>query len=161
MPEVIVCPVCGTEQDSSNSFCSECGCNIVDAQAVTLTINPDAPGGSIADSIRNQVQTIGEKAQQGISGLTGTITDRASDISSRTSNIVIQEKVTEAMGNLVNLMINVSKDVTKQVPVDMVSAIDLEAEVNFIAFTIGVTIDLAELKKSEKTAQETASGEAE
>jgi len=51
------------------------------------------------------------------------------------------------MGNLVNLMINVSKDVTKQIPANMVNAIDLEAEVNFVAFTIGVTIDLAELKK--------------
>ncbi|MFC1803598.1 hypothetical protein ACFL0D_06495 [Thermoproteota archaeon] len=45
------------------------------------------------------------------------------------------------MGNLMNLMINVSRYVTEQIPTDMVDAIDLEAEVNFVAFTIGVVID--------------------
>jgi hypothetical protein len=149
MADIIVCPVCGTEHKERFVFCPECGCSLSEAEAVSITINPNS-GSSIAESVKNQVQSIGQKAQQGISGVTTAISDKARAVSSRASNIVVQEKVTEAMGNLVNLMINVSKDITKQVPVDMVGAIDLEAEVNFVAFTIGVSIDLAELNKSKK-----------
>ena len=65
------------------------------------------------------------------------------------------DNVTDAMGNLVNLMINVSKDISNQMPKEMISAIDLEAEVNFVAFTIGVTIDLAELNKAKPAIEST------
>lgn len=148
MADSVICPVCGTEHNEKFVFCPECGCNLSEAEAVTISVNPNS--GSLAESVKNQVQSIGQKAQQGISGVTTAISDKAKAVSSRASNIVVQEKVTEAMGNLVNLMINVSKDITKQVPVDMIGAIDLEAEVNFVAFTIGVSIDLAELNKAGK-----------
>ena len=148
MADSVICPVCGTEHSEKFVFCPECGCNLSEAEAVMISVNPSS--GSLAESVKNQVQSIGQKAQQGISGVTTAISDKAKAVSSRASNIVVQEKVTEAMGNLVNLMINVSKDITKQVPVDMIGAIDLEAEVNFVAFTIGVSIDLAELNKAGK-----------
>lgn len=145
---VAVCPVCGTEHDKEYSFCPECGCNLTEADAVTVTVNPDAEGVSRTEMLKNQVQNIGQMAQKGLSNVTSSISDKAKDVSNRASNIVVQDKVTEAMGNLVNLMINVSKDITKQMPKEMISAIDLEAEVNFVAFTIGVTVDLAELNKT-------------
>lgn len=43
-----------------------------------------------------------------------------------------------------------STDGTTSARAHMVNAIDLEAEVNFVAFTIGVTIDLAELNQGKK-----------
>jgi hypothetical protein len=144
---VFVCPVCGTEYDQEYAFCPECGCNLAEVDAVTVTVNPNTAGASVAASLKNQVQNIGQMAQKGLSNVTSSISDKAKVVSSRASNIVVQDKVTEAMGNLVNLMINVSKDITKQMPKEMISAIDLEAEVNFVAFSIGVTIDLAELNK--------------
>lgn len=47
-----------------------------------------------------------------------------------------------------------AQDVRRELPPDMVNAIDLEAEVSFIAFSIGVTMDLEQLSlaKQEKTA---------
>jgi len=144
---IFVCPVCGTEHDQEYAFCPECGCNLSNADAITVTVNPDTPGPSVATSIKNQVQNIGQKAQKGLSSVTSSISDRAKLVSARASNIAVQEKVTESMSSLVNLMLNVSKDITQQMPKEMISAIDLEAEVNFVAFSIGVTVDLAELNK--------------
>lgn len=145
---VFVCPVCGTEHGQEYAFCPECGCNLSDVDAVTITIDPDRPDVSVAASLKNQVQNIGQKAQKGLSSVTNSISDRARIVSARASNIAVQEKVTESMSSLVNLMLNVSKDITKQMPKEMISAIDLEAEVNFVAFSIGVTVDLAELNKA-------------
>lgn len=144
---VFVCPVCGTEHGQEYAFCPECGCSLSDIDAVTVSVNPDTPGVSVAESLKNQVQTIGQKAQKGLSTVSNSISDRARIVTARASNIAVQEKVTESMSSLVNLMLNVSRDVTKQVPKEMISAIDLEAEVNFVAFSIGVSIDLAELNK--------------
>jgi hypothetical protein len=149
MENLIECPVCGKVYNKNMNFCIGCGCNLQEVKSVSVTLNPDSSKIPQKGSLRNQVFNLGQKAQQGITGVTSGITDKARDVTSRASNIVVQEKVTEAMGNLVNLMINVSKDVVKQVPVDMVNAIDLEAEVNFVAFTIGVSIDLAEINKNE------------
>ena len=141
----VVCPVCGTEHNKEYAFCPECGCNLSEVDAVTVSVSPDSEGVSKTTLLKNQVQNLGQMAQKGLANVTSTITDKAKTVSNRTSNLMVQDKVTEAMGNLVNLMINVSKDMTKQIPKEMISAIDLEAEVNFVAFTIGVTIDLAEL----------------
>ena len=151
---VFVCPVCGTEHDQEYAFCSECGCNLSDIDAVTVTVNPDTQGASVATSLKNQVQNIGQKAQKGLSSVTNSISDRARFVTARASNIAVQEKVTESMSSLVNLMLNVSKDITKQMPKEMISAIDLEAEVNFVAFSIGVTVDLAELNKVKPSADD-------
>ncbi len=151
---LLICPVCGTEHGEQYAFCPECGCSLTEIPAVTVTVNPDSPVATVASSLKNQVQNIGQRAQKGISNVSNVISDRAKDVTNRASNIVVQDKVTEAMGNLVNLMINVSKDITKQMPKEMISAIDLEAEVNFVAFTIGVTIDLAELNKTKETIED-------
>lgn len=151
---VFVCPVCGTEHDQEYAFCPECGCNLSEIGAVTVNIEPDTPGASVATSLKNQVQNIGQKAQKGLSSVTNSITDRARVVTARASNIAVQEKVTESMSSLVNLMLNVSKDITKQMPKEMISAIDLEAEVNFVAFSIGVTVDLAELNKVKPSADD-------
>jgi sugar-specific transcriptional regulator TrmB len=145
---VFVCPVCGTEHGQEYAFCPECGCKLSDIDAVTVTVNPDTPGSSVATSLKNQVQNIGQKAQKGLSSVKDSISDRARIVTARASDIAVQEKVTESMSSLVNLMLNVSKDITKQMPKEMISAIDLEAEVNFVAFSIGVTVDLAELNEA-------------
>jgi hypothetical protein len=128
-------------------FCGECGCNLSEVEAVTVTLNPNTKKEKLVKNFRNHAKNIGQKAQRGLSGASSMIMDKAFTVSERTNNVAVQKRVSAAMGNLVNLMINVSKDVTKQIPANMVNAIDLEAEVNFVAFTIGVTIDLAELKK--------------
>jgi len=147
----LTCPVCETDYDQPMKYCGECGCNLTEIDAVTVIINPGSRKEKLVSSLKNQVQNIGQKAQEGLSGASSAIADKAFSVTNRANNLMVQERVSEAMGNLVNLMINVSKDVTSQIPADMVNAIDLEAEVNFIAFTIGVSIDLAELNKGKNS----------
>ncbi|MHA2347536.1 MAG: hypothetical protein ACXACP_12525 [Candidatus Hodarchaeales archaeon] len=56
------------------------------------------------------------------------------------------ENASEIVTNLVNIMIKVARDVRLQIPNDMINAIDLEAEMNFVAFSVGVFIDLEQIK---------------
>ena len=148
MAESIKCPVCGAENKAQYAFCPECGCNLSEANAIKISINSDSDE-SKRSIFKKNVQEISQRAQQEFYNVSNMVSEKAKDVSNRTTNIVVEEKVAEAMGNLVNLMINVSKDVTKQVPSEMLSSIDLEAEINFVAFTIGVSIDLAELNKKQ------------
>lgn len=149
----ITCPVCGAQHNDSYAFCTECGTNLTEIDAVSVKINPDTSEEKTSGTLIHQVHSIGQKAQQGISGVSNLISGRAKDVTSKATNVVVEQKVAEAMGSLVNLMINVSKDILHQIPSDMVSAVDLEAEVNFVAFTIGVSIDLAEVQAIKKAQQ--------
>jgi sugar-specific transcriptional regulator TrmB len=68
--------------------------------------------------------------------------------------MVTHERASEAVRNMLKIVTHVAQDVRRELPPDMVKAIDLEAEVSFIAFSIGVTVDLEQLSlaKQEKTA---------
>jgi hypothetical protein len=67
-----------------------------------------------------------------------------------------QEKATEATRNLLNLVTNVAREVRKDLPPDMVKAVDLRASVSFIAFSIGVSVDLEKLQTKKVKIQEHA-----
>jgi hypothetical protein len=148
----LTCPVCNTKYNKDRKFCGECGCNLSEVDAITVSVNPKKKD-EIMSSLKSSVQKIGEKTQQGLSDASNVIADKAFNVTQRANSARVQERVSEAMGNLVNLMINVSKDVSQSIPSDMVNAIDLEAEVNFVAFTIGVTIDLAEINQVKSTTE--------
>ena len=143
----LTCPVCKTTYNQHMQFCGECGCNLSEVEAVTVTLNPNTKKEKLVKNLRNQAQNIGQKAQKGLSGASSMIMDKAFTVADRTNNIEVQKRVTVAMASLVNMMLNVSSDVKKGIHSDMVNAIDLNARVNFVAFSIGVTVDLAELKK--------------
>jgi hypothetical protein len=68
--------------------------------------------------------------------------------------MVTQERASEAVRNMLKIVTHVAQDVRRELPPDMVKAIDLEAEVSFIAFSIGVTVDLEQLSlaKQDKAA---------
>jgi uncharacterized OB-fold protein len=144
------CPVCGKVYYRKMKFCAECGTNLQELKAVSVSLNPAAPTVSEKVSLKNQVFNIGRKAQKEITGVASGITEKAKDVTGRASDSIVQEKVSESIGNLVNMMINVSKDVVKKVPVDKVNALHLRADVNFVAFSVGITIDLDEIKKSQR-----------
>jgi hypothetical protein len=131
-------------------FCGECGCNLSEVEAVSVTLNPSTKKEKLVENFRTQAQNLGQKAQKGLSGASSMIIDKAFTVSERTNNVEVQKRVSVAMASLVNMMINVSSDVKKGISSDMVNAIDLSARVNFVAFSIGVTVDLAELKKEKK-----------
>ncbi|MCW4040386.1 MAG: hypothetical protein NWE83_06510 [Candidatus Bathyarchaeota archaeon] len=77
-----------------------------------------------------------------------------SAVTQRAKGMVTQERASEAVRNMLKIVTHVAQDVRRELPPDMVKAIDLEAEVSFIAFSIGVTVDLEQLSlaKEEKTA---------
>lgn len=146
----LTCPVCKTTYNQHMQFCGECGCNLSEVEAVTVTLNPSTKKDKLVNNFRNQAQNLGQKAQKGLSGASSMIMDKAFTVSERSNNIEVQKRVSVAMASLVNMMINVSSDVKKGISSDMVNAIDLSARVNFVAFSIGVTVDLAELKKEKQ-----------
>jgi hypothetical protein len=75
-------------------------------------------------------------------------------VSQRAKGIITQERASEAVRSMLKIVTHVAQDVRRDLPPDMVKAIDLEAEISFIAFSIGVTVDLEQLSlaKQQKTA---------
>ena len=63
----LTCPVCNTVYSEEMKFCGECGCDLSEVDAVTVTVNPSNKD-KIVSSLKSGVQKIGEKTQQGISG---------------------------------------------------------------------------------------------
>ena len=58
----LTCPVCEATYDTPIKFCTECGCNLSQAQSVTITqpVRKDR----LVDNLRSQVQGLGQKAQK-------------------------------------------------------------------------------------------------
>jgi hypothetical protein len=44
-------------------------------------------------------------------------------------------------------MLNVAKQLHTEMPEEMLKAVDLEASVNFVAFNLGITIDLEQIPR--------------
>ena len=84
---------------------------------------------------------LGEKAT-GITEKVGKIDNIGSVIST--------EKASDATRKLLRVVTQVAQDVKKELPADMVKAIDLSAEISFIAFSIGVQVDLEQVKLSKQ-----------
>ena len=58
----------------------------------------------------------------------------------------IMQLIDRSVRIMIDLLIRVARDVRKEIPPDMIKAVDLEAEISFIAFSIGVSIDLEQIK---------------
>ena len=84
---------------------------------------------------------LGEKA-------TG-ITEKVGKID-KVGSIISPEKASAATKKLLKVVTQVARDVKKELPADMVKAIDLSAEISFIAFSIGVQVDLEQVKLSKQ-----------
>jgi len=111
-------------------FCASCGYAVQSAQ----------PASGLLGGFRSKVKVLGDRT-------TSAVTQRA-------KGMVTQERASEAVRNMLKIVTHVAQDVRRELPPDMVKAIDLEAEVSFIAFSIGVTVDLEQLSlaKQDKAA---------
>lgn len=111
-------------------FCAYCGFALTSPQSDSRLF-----GG-----LRSKVKVLGDRT--------------TTAVSQRTKNIITQERASEAVRNMLKIVTHVAQDVRRELPPDMVKAIDLEAEISFIAFSIGVSVDLEQLSltKQEKTA---------
>jgi len=118
-----VCSRCGVVINSDMRFCPNCGCEV--------SIKPKTS--RIFKGLKTQFRVLG---------------DKASNVS-RTAGGISQEKATENMKNVLNLLVEVARNIKQDIPPEMIKAIDLNAEVSFIAFSMGVTIDLEQLETKE------------
>ena len=122
------CPKCGAALENETNFCANCGSEL---SGTGRPVGSMKGAGQRFKGIRSRVKVFKDKAS--------TIKDTA-------SGVVSQDKASEAVRRMIDLLIRVARDVRKEIPPDMVKAVDLEAEISFIAFSIGVSIDLEQIK---------------
>jgi hypothetical protein len=146
-----VCPQCGDTLDSGQKFCTNCGFKIETSVPVTITVEPEEEikKEDIKSSIMSQIKSIGDKAKEVASRDTASdVMTKAKEVKDKATGVMTPERASELMSNLVEIMIQVARDVRKQIPEDMIKAVDLEAEMNFVAFSIGVCIDLEQIQST-------------
>ena len=105
-----VCSKCGAVINLEMRFCSNCGCKVSTTQRTSRLFK----------GIKTQFKVLGDKAT--------TV--------GRTAGGLSQEKATESMKSVLNLLVEVAKNIKRDIPPEMIKAIDLNAEVSFIAFSM-------------------------
>jgi hypothetical protein len=131
VPDTKKCDRCGATVNDTLKFCPKCGRSLRIPRGIT--------GGRLLGGLKSSVKVIGDK----------TIS-----AGERAKGMLSQEKATEATRNLLNLVTTVAREVRKDLPPDMVKAVDLRANVSFIAFSIGVSVDLEKLQTTKVKIQE-------
>lgn len=133
--DTVLCTNCGAHIDSKHRFCTECGTHIRITKPAQAPYPPPPPGPKEDEGLFQ-----GLKTRIRVAG------DRAGNAAQAAKMAVGPEKASEAVRNMLNVMTQVATDVKRDLPLDMVNAVDLTAEINLIAFTIGVSIDLEQLR---------------
>jgi predicted flap endonuclease-1-like 5' DNA nuclease len=86
----------------------------------------------------------------GLKSKAKVVGDKTSAISQRAKGVVSEEKVSEATKNLLNLVSRLARDARNNLDPDMVKAIDIRANVSFVAFSVGVVVDLEKLQPKKR-----------
>lgn len=115
------CPECNRVLSDGAKFCAYCGCAVTEPQ----------PESDLFSGLRSKVKVLGDRT--------------TSAVSQRTKGMITQERASEAVRSMLKIVTHVAQDVRRDLPPEMVKAIDLEAEISFIAFSIGVSVDLEQL----------------
>lgn len=120
----MICPRCGSSVEGNVKFCSRCG------NAIQKTEKSEG----FLGGLRTKVKVMG---------------DKATSVTKRAGGMVSPERASEAVRNMVNLILQVASNVRKEIPPEMVKAVDISAEISFIAFSIGVSVDLEQIQIEE------------
>jgi len=83
---------------------------------------------------------------QGIKTKIKVVGEQAGSAGQAAKGAVSPERASEAVRNMLDVMTQVAMDVKREISPEMVKAVDLTAEINLIAFSIGVQIDLEQLR---------------
>ncbi len=135
----VICTNCGTLVEGNNRFCTNCGTPI-QAPRPSPPPEPTLPP-QPAPRLESAESLIGElKAKLKV------VENKAGDASQKAKGVITPERASEAVKNMLSVMTQVARDVKRDLPQDMVNAVDLTAEINLIAFSIGVSIDLDQLR---------------
>jgi hypothetical protein len=146
--------------NDSSKFCPHCGSSNegVKIEQGISTGPRSKKESSVFSGFRTKLKSVSDSAQK-MTDKTATLAlgEKTSEAFSKArekmSGSISSEKASEVVGNLVEIMIQVARDLKKEIPPEVIKAIDLEAEVSFVAFSVGVSIDLEQLdtKTTSKT----------
>ena len=141
----VICTNCGSLVEGQYRFCTNCGTPIQAPQ-------PTPPPQATPRPASRKEST--EKLLGGLKAKLKVVENKASDATQKAKGVMTPERASEAVRNMLNVMTQVARDVMTDLPEDMVKAVDLDAEINLIAFSIGVSIDLEQLRKQPPTTPE-------
>jgi hypothetical protein len=74
------------------------------------------------------------------------IGDTTSAVGLRAKGLASQKRTEEATKNLLDVVTKVAREARNSLDPDMVKAIDLRANISFVAFSVGVVVDLEKLQ---------------
>jgi hypothetical protein len=113
----------GNVQDSDTSFSDSAEADSTSKQEGVLS--------GWKDELKTKVKVIG---------------DKTSSVGLRAKGLASQERADEAIKNLLTIVTKVAREARTSLDPDMVKAIDLRANVSFVAFSVGVVVDLEKLQ---------------
>ena len=147
MDESGICPECGAALRSGYRFCVDCG-NPIQRAPVTFRIKSRGGKDSSRVGFQEKIKTIGTRVQQAVpSDKKNEVLEKARDLKQRATGTLNPERAAEVINELVVIMVDVAKQLHAEMPEEMLKAVDLEASVNFVAFSVGISIDLENIPR--------------
>ena len=132
------------------NYCPYCGANFKQVNEEKILSTGVIEESNVFSGFKTTIKAVGNKAKK--------LTDKTTriDLSEKTSHAVSEardkmvggipaEKASEIVGNLSGIMLQIARELIQKIPPEDIKAIDLEAEVSFVAFSVGVSIDLEQL----------------
>lgn len=145
-----ICNVCGNSVKKRGNFCPYCGANFKQVNEKDILSTKVIEESNVFSGFKTTIKAVSDKAKK--------LTDKTTmiDLGEKTSQVVSEtrdkmvggisaEKASEIVSNLAGVMIQIARDLIQKIPPEDIKAIDLEAEVSFVAFSVGVSIDLEQL----------------
>ena len=127
--DILVCSRCGEVITEAIKFCPSCGLDCREPKPFRGW-----------DSLRSRYESARKATQT-----------QTSAISEATKGTVSPERAAATVKRMVDVVTYVAQDVKKGMSSDMVQAVTVNARVNFVAFSIGVSIALDKLPLRENT----------
>ena len=130
MKETIqVCAKCGALLPENSKICVSCGYDFREKSSVNRSIN----------ILKSRLSLTKEKTMK-----------TATEVKEKAMGVVTPEKAAESVQKMVEVVTYVAQDLKQGMSSDMVKAVDVNARINFVAFSVGITIDLEKLPLPEK-----------
>jgi uncharacterized Zn finger protein (UPF0148 family) len=130
MKETInVCPKCGQVLPENAKFCVSCGYDFREGTSMDRAV----------DTLKSR-----------LSFRKSTTLKQATEVKAKAMGMVTPEKAAETVQSMIDVVTYVAQDLKQGMSSEMVKAVDVSARVNFVAFSVGVTIDLEKLPLPDK-----------
>ena len=128
-----VCPKCGYMIADEAKFCVSCGYDFREGSSFERKF----------DTLKSRLS------------FTKDVTiKQATEAKDKALGMVTPEKASETVQSMIDVVTYVAQDLKQGMSSDMVKAVDVNARVNFVAFSVGISIDLEKLPLQDKNKKE-------